>query len=81
MIVDDRESGVTDLREKYRSSGPAPCPGCGSRQALKRKRKGSIIIFLFLLSIGVLPGLVYGIIYDGYEFVCPACGMKRGDAK
>jgi hypothetical protein len=60
---------------------PRPmCPGCGSRERPVRKAKGSLFALIVLLMIMVLPGLIYMVIYSGYAYYCPRCGLKRGDA-
>lgn len=61
------------------STAPA-CPNCGSRSPRVRTRKGSIIVLIVLLCFGVLPGLLYAILNDGYVWKCSSCGAKTGDA-
>jgi predicted RNA-binding Zn-ribbon protein involved in translation (DUF1610 family) len=56
------------------------CLGCGSVSPPVRKSKGSTIVFVLLLLIGVIPGLLYAILGGGHVYVCPDCGMKIGDA-
>lgn len=63
-----------------RSRGEIVCPNpnCGFCGRPEKKRRGSIIVLLFLLLIGVLPGLIYAIVYNGYDLTCPRCGMQLG---
>ena len=55
-----------------------PNPNCGFCGCPEKKRRGSIIVLLFLLLFGVLPGLIYAIVYNGYNLTCPRCGMQLG---
>lgn len=57
---------------------PIYCPSCGYRGLPQRKRRGSIIIMLFLFLFGVLPGLLYAVVAGGYYIVCPRCGVQLG---
>jgi len=54
------------------------CPNanCGYRGRSLRKAKGSLLTLILLFAIGVLPGILYLVFWQGYIFVCPRCGMK-----
>jgi hypothetical protein len=51
-------------------------PACGYIGTAQRKAKGSLVVGILLFVLGVLPGLVYLVVYSGYVLVCPQCGMK-----
>jgi len=48
-----------------RYEGPALC-----------KSQISIIIYVGLLLCGILPGIIYLIICQGYRYCCPKCGVR-----
>lgn len=49
---------------------------CGFRGAPEKKARGSRIVLLFLLLLGVLPGLLYLLFFSGYTYSCPQCGVR-----
>lgn len=67
-----------------RSSRPSPLageivchnPNCGFVGRPTRKNRGSVIVAVFLLLVGVLPGLLYILAMSGYDYFCPRCHMK-----
>lgn len=58
--------------------GICPNPNCGYVGAMNRKARGSWAIAIVLLLLWVLPGLIYLMIYSGFDLVCPNCKMKVG---
>jgi len=56
------------------------CPICGLRSAAVRKRKGSLLVTIFLLLFWLLPGVLYLIFRGGYVMACGNCGAKLADA-
>jgi hypothetical protein len=53
-----------------------PNPNCGYKGYAKKKAKGSMIVFLFLLFLGILPGLIYYISKSGYTIFAQAVEYK-----
>ena len=51
-----------------------PNPNCGYRGKGKRKSRGSILVFLLLLLLGIIPGIIYFLVMSGYRLHCPECG-------
>jgi hypothetical protein len=73
----------TTYRRFPKAKGPViicPNPNCRYHGKSIKKAKGSFIVLLILLSIMVLPGLLYLIFFSGYTLICPNCGMKVRDA-
>jgi hypothetical protein len=52
-------------------------PNCGFQGVAQKKARGSIVILVFLLLIGALPGILYLLFAGGYDHICPKCGMKQ----
>ena len=72
--------GSSLLIDRTKATSTCPrCPACGYTGIMKRKSKGSVIIMIFLLLLWILPGLIYAILNNGYQFVCPMCGAKVAD--
>jgi len=57
-----------------------PCPVCGYRGPAARVPKGSMLIAVSLLLIGVLPGLIYLMFFSGDVWTCWQCGATKADA-
>lgn len=57
-----------------------PNPNCGYVGQMRRKPQGSWAIAILLLLLWVLPGVIYLLVYSGFDIVCPRCGMKVGKA-
>lgn len=55
------------------------CPVCGSDRPPVKKSKGNLLALVLLLMLGVLPGLIYAILNDGYVYKCPHCQTRRGE--
>ena len=57
------------------------CPNsnCGYTGDAKRQGKGSFLAFIVLSLLMLLPGLIYLVLYGGYELICPRCGTKIRD--
>lgn len=55
-----------------------PNPACHYRGAPHKKAKGSILVLLILLFLGVVPGLIYMLVMSGYRYCCPNCGIQVG---
>lgn len=53
-----------------------PNPNCGKVGTPICKSRGSVLIMVFLLLIGIIPGLLYALLASGYDYFCPNCGMK-----
>lgn len=53
-----------------------PNPNCGFCGKGKREARGSGVIFIFLILVGLIPGLIYWAVCGGYRIVCPKCGME-----
>jgi hypothetical protein len=77
--ADTRKRMAGAKQSKKVESLARACPVCGSSAAPKRRRKGSYFVFAFLLLFGVLPGLIYAIVYEGYTWTCSKCGAKIAD--
>lgn len=56
-----------------------PNPQCKYVGLPKKKSKGSWGMAIFLLLLGGFPGILYILLYNGYQIVCPRCGMKIRD--
>jgi len=56
------------------------CRVCGGHRRPERRAKGSAFVFIVLLLFFVIPALVYGILMQGYHYVCPDCGAVVGEA-
>lgn len=56
-----------------------PNPHCGYQGAARRVSKGSGAVLILLLLLWVIPGLIYFVVYYGYELQCPRCGIKVRD--
>jgi len=52
-----------------------PRPECGYVGKPRRKDKGSILVALFLLCCGIVPGIVYLAATSGCRYYCPKCGV------
>lgn len=59
---------------------PKTCPICGLRSIAIRKRKGSLLLAIFLLLFWILPGVLYLIFRGGHVMACSKCGAKIADA-
>ncbi len=59
-----------------RPSRPA-CPVCGVAVAPVRERRTSTGLAVLLFLFGGFPGILYLILYKGYQLVCPRCGAIR----
>jgi len=53
-----------------------PNPNCGHKGRPIIKHKGSLLVGLLLLFLGVIPGLLYFIFYHKKYYICPKCGVK-----
>ena len=53
-----------------------PNPHCGYVGKPIKKGRGSVLVMIALLFIMVLPGVLYTLFMSGYDYFCPACGMK-----
>jgi len=49
---------------------------CGYRGPAKKQSRGDVLTMAVLLLLGVLPGLLYAIIYYGHRYSRPQCGMQ-----
>jgi len=54
------------------------CPNtnCAYQGKSKRKSRGSVVLGLLLLCVGVVPGLIYFMLRSGYIYLCPKCGLQ-----
>ena len=54
------------------------CPNqnCGYRGKPRRKARGSMAMGCLLTILLVLPGLIYFVMWHGYRYYCPECGMQ-----
>ncbi len=55
-----------------------PNPNCHYEGEGQICRRGSWITLVFLLLIGLLPGILYAIFFGGHNTYCPKCGMLWG---
>lgn len=51
-------------------------PNCGYKGEPIRKKYFSMIIFLGLCLLWLLPGIVYAIVVQPYKYWCPQCHTK-----
>ena len=52
-----------------------PNPICRYRGQGKQVARGSFLVAAILLLLGVIPGVLYILIYEGYRLTCPQCGI------
>jgi hypothetical protein len=52
-----------------------PNPNCRYRGQGKQVARGSFLVAAILLLLGVIPGVLYILIYEGYRLTCPQCGI------
>ena len=55
-----------------------PNPKCTYEGEGQIRKRGSWITLIFLLLIGVLPGILYAIFFGGHNTYCPRCGIEWG---
>ena len=53
-----------------------PNPNCGYRGAPRRESRGSCLIAVLLLCLGIVPGVLYLVIMSGHRYYCPRCGLQ-----
>lgn len=58
------------------SKGEIMCPNCKYVGLPDREAKGSTILGILLCLLWVVPGIIYFIIMNGYNYSCPNCGIK-----
>src|SRR5262245_2138727 len=61
-----RSSGMT--------KGDYECMSCNFIGRARRMPIGSTALMLFLLLLGLVPGILYGVFRCGYHTVCDKCG-------
>lgn len=49
---------------------------CGYKGEPRRKKQFSVIVFLGLSLLWLLPGIVYAILVPQYKYWCPECKAK-----
>jgi len=52
-----------------------PNPKCSYVGEPSREPKGSSMMALLLLCLGLIPGLLYCVFASGYRYKCPKCGL------
>ena len=54
------------------------CPNenCAYEGKAKRKARGSTTLLVFLLLIGIIPGVIYLAMRGGFIYSCPQCGIQ-----
>jgi hypothetical protein len=54
------------------------CPNanCGYVGDGERRARGSATVLVLLLLIGIIPGIIYAIVFAGDAFYCPRCSAK-----
>jgi hypothetical protein len=50
-----------------------PNPKCDYRGKPNVENYGSLLAFVVLLLLGVLPGILYAVFKTGRKYVCPKC--------
>lgn len=53
-----------------------PNPNCHYQGPPKKSARGNWIVLFVLLSLFILPGLVYLLACGGYRYRCPNCGLQ-----
>lgn len=77
---------VPSVAPPWRASPPirrgseviCPNPNCGFRGVPTKRSRGSVAVLLLLLLIGVIPGLIYAIVYGVSRLFCMKCGLEVG---
>ena len=50
-----------------------PNPHCGYRGPAAKQPRGSRVALWLLMSLAILPGLIYAIFFSGERYCCPQC--------
>jgi len=53
-----------------------PNPNCGYKGNAKRRARGSFLIGCVLTLFFILPGIFYFMLFSGYRYYCPNCGLQ-----
>ena len=74
-------AAIRSIKSKPPAGPPIICPNpnCGYVGPSNRESKGSVILAVILLLIGIIPGLIYGVVASGHTISCPVCGTKVRD--
>jgi len=51
-------------------------PNCGYRGEPCREKYFSVLVFLGLCLLWLLPGIIYAIVVPQYKYWCPECQMR-----
>ncbi|XOF33163.1 MAG: hypothetical protein ACL93V_14290 [Candidatus Electrothrix sp. YB6] len=69
----EEERQAEAIRQE-RQKGIYMCPNCGYYGKPKQMHQGSVLLMFLLLSVYVIPGIIYALIFNGHKGVCPKCG-------
>lgn len=75
-------TGQTKLAPFPNANGPTIiCPNvnCGYQGPSRKVARGSAGTMILLFILGVLPGIIYAIVYNGHRLLCPKCGCHIRD--
>ncbi len=53
-----------------------PNPNCAYRGPSEKTTRFSLLLFIVLFLLWMLPGIIYAIVYGRDIYLCPACGTK-----
>ncbi len=56
--------------------GQIACPRCGFVGPPHKIARGFLAVGCLLMLLFVIPGLIYLIVFSGYQSFCPRCGMR-----
>jgi hypothetical protein len=71
-----QQTAVVERRRRVLAGKSVNCPSCGCHITAIRESSGSVWRFLFLLLLGILPGVVYALTVSGFRFRCPKCHFE-----
>lgn len=56
-------------------------PNCGFKGEARLEQRGSMLLGLFLMLFGFVPGFLYLLIATGWTNYCPRCNANMGRAR
>jgi len=75
LVVGAIYAGLGPKRREQQEMRKIICTNanCGYKGEPSREKQRSMIIFLFLFCLWILPGIVYYLMVPEYKYWCPEC--------